>query len=129
MANQFKPTGYNSVSPYFIVDGAQKFVDMVKTIFEAKELRRYDGPDGTIMHIEVQVDDSILMISDASPQYPANKFLMHVYVSDVDAVFNKAIAYGCKLIEKPVQKGDPDKRGTFEDFAGNTWAVSTQMES
>lgn len=83
MGDQFKPAGYNSVSPYFVVDGAQKFVDMLKAIFEAKELRRYDGPNGTIMHMEVQVDDSVLMVSDASPEYPANKFLMHVYVSDV----------------------------------------------
>jgi uncharacterized glyoxalase superfamily protein PhnB len=127
MAKQFKPENYNSVSPYFIVEGAQKMVDMLQVVFGAKELRRYDGPDGTIMHVEVLLDDSVIMISDATQKYPANKFLMHVYVSDVDQVFRKAVAYGCKPIEEPVQKGDPDKRGTFEDFGGNTWAVGTQV--
>jgi uncharacterized glyoxalase superfamily protein PhnB len=128
MTNSFKPEHYNSVSPYFIVNGAQKMVDMLIAVFGAKELRRYDGTQGTIMHVEVQVDDSVIMISDATEKYPANKFLMHVYVDNVDAVFNKAIDHGCKSIEKPLQKeGDPDRRGTFEDFGGNTWAIGTQM--
>ena len=63
MDKQFKPTGYNSVSPYFIVDGAQKLIDMLARIFNAKEVRRYDTPNGTIMHSEVQIDDSIVIIT------------------------------------------------------------------
>jgi uncharacterized glyoxalase superfamily protein PhnB len=59
MNKAFKPAGYNSVSPYFIVNGAQKFIDLMKKIFDAKELRRYDMPDGTIMHAEIQIDDSV----------------------------------------------------------------------
>ena len=128
MENQFKPSGYNSVSPYFIVDGAQKLIDMLARIFNAKEVRRYDTPNGTIMHAEVQIDDSIVMIADSSEQYPANKLLLHVYVRDVDDVFNQAISTGCEPVELPVQKeGDPDRRGSFKDFAGNVWAIGTQV--
>ena len=128
MKKQFKPADYNSVSPYFIVDGAQKLIDMLSQVFNAKELRRYDMRDGTNMHVEVQIDDSIIMIADSSPQYPANNFLIHVYVPSVDDTFNKAINIGCESVEAPTQKeGDPDRRGSFKDFAGNIWSIGTQL--
>ena len=62
----YKPAGYNSLSPYLIVNGAQKMIDLLKQVFGARDLRRYDHPDGTIMHAEVQIDDSVIMIADAS---------------------------------------------------------------
>lgn len=130
MQASFKPRGYNSVSPYLIVDGAQKMIDLLKGIFEATELRRYNNPNGTIMHAEVKIDDSVVMLGDASSAYPANELLLHVYVPDVHKTFRKAIELGCEVIEHPVNKGgDPDTRGSFKDFSGNTWAVSTQMSS
>ena len=130
MSASFKPSGYNSVSPYLVVDGAQKMIDLLKGIFQATELRRYDGPNGTIMHAEVRIDDSVIMLGDASSAYPANELLLHVYVPDVHKTFKKAIDLGCKVIEQPVNKeGDPDTRGSFKDFSGNIWAVGTQMSS
>jgi PhnB protein len=127
MSKQFKPSGYNSVSPYFIVKGAQRLIDLLKVIFNAKELRRYDQPDGSIMHVELQIDDSVIMLSEATAAYPANQFLMHVYVPNVHETFKKAIAAGCVAEQQPEQKeGDPDTRGSFKDFAGNSWAIGTQ---
>jgi PhnB protein len=128
MKNQFKPTGYNSVSPYFIVNGAQKFIDLLKVIFDAKELRRYDMPDGSIMHVEIQIDDSVIMLGDASEKYPPVPMVMHVYVPNVDEVFQKAKNAGCEIIEQPKQnENDPDRRATFKDFAGNMWSIGTQL--
>lgn len=128
MESTFKPNGYNSVSPYFVVNGAQKFVDLMKRLFNATELRRYDMPDGTIMHMELQIDDTIIMVGDSSEQFPPTKLLIHVYVSNVDEIFKKAIDLGCLPIEKPKERdGDPDRRGTFQDFSGNIWSVSTQI--
>ena len=125
---KFKPDGYNSLSPYLIVDGAQKLIDLLIRVFDATEKRRYDLPDGTIMHAEVQIDDSIIMLADSSTQYPANIFLVHVYVENADEVFKKAIELGCEPIEEPKQKeGEPDRRGSFRDFAGNSWSVGTQL--
>jgi PhnB protein len=125
--NNFKPANYNSVSPYFMVDDARRMVKLLTDIFEAKTLRRYDKPDGKIMHIELQIDDSIIMISDSTSQYPANKYWMHVYVPNVDDTFERAIALGCEIVDTPQTKeNDPDKRGTFKDFAGNMWSVATQ---
>lgn len=123
----FKPTGYNSVSPYFIVKGAQKFIDLMKEIFDAQEIRRYDRPDGTIMHAEIQLDDSIIMLGDSSDAFPPVSMVMHVYVPNVDIIFNNAIKAGCEVIEQPKESaGDPDRRATFKDFAGNMWSVGTQ---
>jgi PhnB protein len=128
MDKPFKPNGYNSVSPYFVINGAQKLVDLLKELFNASEKRRYDLPNGKIMHLELQIDDSIIMIGDASEQYPAYTHLMHVYVKNVDEVFNKAIQLGCESIYAPKEReGDPNKRGAFKDFAGNTWTIATQV--
>ena len=127
MMKNFKPDGYNSASPYFIVAGAEQWIKLLGTIFDATESRRYMNKDGTIMHLELRIDDSIIMVSEASTQYPANELLMHVYVPDVHATFKKAIEAGCEAVEQPVQKGHPDIRGMFKDPNGNMWSVATQV--
>lgn len=125
---EFKPTNYNSVSPYFIVNGAQKFIDLMKQIFDSKELRRFDMPDGSIMHAEIKIDDSVLMLGESSKKFPPVPIVMHVYVPNVDKTFAKAVEAGCEIIERPTEReGDPDRRATFKDFAGNLWSVGTQI--
>lgn len=129
MNKDFKPAGYNSVSPYFIVNGAQKLIDLLTVIFDARELRRYDRPDGTIMHAEIQIDDSVIMLSDSSDMFPPVQLILHVYVPNVEETFQKAVNAGCKIVELPKSReGDPDRRATFNDFAGNMWSVGTQMQ-
>jgi len=124
----FKPTEYNSVSPYFIVNDAQRLIDLLVNLFDAELLRRYDHANGKIMHTEVKIDDSVIMLADASDQWPAVTCIMHVYVPRVDEVYQKAISLGCTEVQAPKQQeGDPDRRGTFKDFAGNLWSVSTQL--
>jgi len=128
MNTPFKPIGYTSVSPYFIVEDAQRFMELMRHIFDAQELRTYHRPSGKIMHAELQIDDSVIMLADATETYPAETIVMHVYVPDTDAVFQKAIVAGCEAIDVPKsQEGDPDRRGTFKDFAGNLRSVGTQM--
>ena len=128
MPQAYKPDGYNSLAPYLIVQGAQKLIDLLMVIFDAKVTRRFYLPDGSVMHAEIQIDDSIVMVSDATATYAPNQFLLHVYVSDVDEVYRKALAAGCVSEEEPKQReGDPDRRGSFKDFAGNVWAIGTQL--
>lgn len=128
MEQHFKPKGYNSVSSYFIIYEAQRFIDLMKKIFDAKELRRYENPDGSIMHAELKIDDSVIMLGSASEQFPPTKFWMHVYVRDASAIYEKALSLGCESIQPPENKeGDPDIRGTFKDFAGNMWSIGTQL--
>lgn len=127
MKKEFKPVGYNSVSPYFMINETQRFIDLMKAIFDAKELRRYEKKDGSIKHAELQIDDSVIMLGSADSKFQPTTFWMHVYVSDAEVIYEKAISLGCEGIDPPVNKeGDPDIRGTFMDFAGNNWSVGTQ---
>ena len=123
----YKPSGYNSVSPYLIVNGAEKMIALLEKIFAIERLRRYDDADGSILHAEVRLDDSVIMLADANDAWPQNQSLIHVYVADVDAVIRKAVEAGCEGVDVPKEReGDPDRRGGFRDFAGNYWSVSTQ---
>lgn len=80
------------------------------------------------MHAEIRIDDSVLMLSEATDEYPPNTTILHVYVQNADAVYELALSKGCKELDQPKQQeGDQDKRGMFEDFAGNLWSVSTQV--
>lgn len=127
MNAQFKPEGYNSVSPYLIVDNAPDFIRFIQQVFDAKELTLYKNQDDSVMHAEFRIDDSVIMLSNSTANYAATSVWMHVYVNDSDAVYRRALDFGCAGIEAPVQKGDPDKRGTFKDLSGNYWAVATRI--
>ncbi len=124
----YKPEGYSSVSAYLVADGAQRVIDFLKRAFDAKETRRYDNPDGTIMHAEVRIDDTVVMIADGGGSWPPFPIWLHVYVPDVDAAYRRALDAGGVSVEVPKQKaGDPDKRGGVKDPAGNTWWLATQV--
>jgi PhnB protein len=128
MNSNWKPAGYSTVSVYLVVDGAQRVIDFLKQTFDATDVRRFDNADGKIMHAEIRIDDTVVMIADAGGPYPAFPVWLHVYVPDVDAAYRKALAAGGVSVQEPIQKkGDPDKRGGFKDPAGNTWWVSTQV--
>ncbi|MFN7132884.1 MAG: VOC family protein [Myxococcales bacterium] len=123
----YKPEGYPSVSPYLVVAGAQKVLDFLKATFDATELRRYDNPDGTVMHAEVKIGDSVVMLGDGNAQWTPFPSFLHVYVPDVDATYRRALEAGGVSVQVPQQKGDPDKRGGVKDPAGNTWWIATQQ--
>lgn len=126
----FKPENYNSVSPYFIIEDADRFVNLMQQIFDAQELRYYRLPDGSIMHAELLIDDSVIMLGNASEKYPPVPIVMHVYVPDVDTTWEKALAAGCEAVEAPKEReDDPDRRATFKDYGGNLWSIGTQKSS
>jgi PhnB protein len=122
-----RPEGYPAVSVYIVAQGAQRVIDFLKSTFGAKELRRFDNPDGTIMHAEMRIDDSVVMIADGGGPYPTFPVWLHVYVKDVDQTYQRALQAGGVSVQAPVQKqGDPDKRGGVKDPIGNTWWIATQ---
>ncbi|SRR5690606_24523265 len=126
---KYKPDQYNSLSPYFVVDGAEKYMELLARIFEGEMLRQYHGPDGRIVHAEMRIDDSVLMFGNSNEAYPPNELILHLYVPDVDQIYQRALEYGCEPIQEPrVQFGDPDKRGSFRDPFGHFWSVATQIE-
>lgn len=128
MTATWKPAAYNSVSVYIVADNAQRVIDFLRKTFDAADLRRFDMPDGKIMHAEVRIDDTVIMIADAGGAYPARPAWLHVYVPDAQATYKKALAAGGISVQEPIQKpGDPDLRGGVKDPCGNTWWISTQL--
>lgn len=123
----FKPDGYNAVSPYLIVDGAQRTIAFLVAVFDAEPLRRIPGEGDTLAHGEVRIDDTVLMFCDAVEGWPAQPAHVHVYVRDVDATYRRALAAGAVAVQEPVQKDDADRRGGFRDPGGTTWWVGQQI--
>lgn len=128
MSKPYKPQGYNSVSVYVMAADAQRLLDFLAYTLDAKPLRRYDRADGTVMHAEVQIDDTVVMIAQATPEYPAFPVWLHVYLPDVDAAYERMLAAGGESVQAPDEKqGDGDRRGGVKDPCGNVWWISTQV--
>jgi PhnB protein len=128
MGSQSKPEGYSSVSPYLMVEGAQRVVEFLKRPFDATDLRRYERLDGSIMHAEVRIDDTVVMIADSTAQWPPYSASIHVYVPELDATFRRALdAGGVKIQEPSQQPGDSDRRGGVRDPGGNSWWIATPV--
>lgn len=122
MSPDWKPEGYPSVSPYLIVEDAERAVAFMARAFGATELRRFETPAGRLTHAEVLIDDSVVMVGEAGGEWLACPHSMHVYVEDLDTAYARALAAGAKALEKPSrEEGDPDRRAGVRDPCGNTW--------
>lgn len=122
-----KPEGYTSVAPYLIVDGAARTIDFLVRVFGAEELRRFDAPDGGVMHAEVHIDDTVVMLTDGGGDWPPIPANVHVYVPDVDDVYRRALEAGAVSVQEPVKKDDEDRRGGVRDPGGTTWWIATRV--
>jgi PhnB protein len=128
MGSIYKPQGYSSVSPYLIVNGASSTIDFLVRAFDAVELRRFADATGKLMHAEVRIDDTIVMLADSSADWPPTPSAVHVYVADVDATYRRALDAGATAVQEPVKKEDEDKRGGVKDAGGTTWWIATKVE-
>ena len=124
----YKPDGYTTVSPYLIVDGANATIEFLRNVFGAIELRRFPDPTGKVMHAEVRIDDTVVMIADGTSGWPPVPSHVHVYVADVDATYKRALEAGAISVQAPVKKEDADKRGGVKDAGGTTWWIATKVE-
>ena len=126
-SGSYKPDGFTSVSPYLIVDGAQRTIDFLARVFNATELRRFPDDSGKLMHAEVRIDDTVVMLADSAEAWPPVPSYVHVYVPDVDATYKRALDAGATSVQEPVKKDDEDKRGGVKDAGGTTWWISTRV--
>jgi uncharacterized glyoxalase superfamily protein PhnB len=127
MATTHKPEGYPSVSPYLIVNGAAGTIEFMKQVLDGVELRRFPDAEGKVRHAEVRLDDSVVMVADAVPGWPAMSSHVHVYVRDVDATYRRALAAGATSVQEPIKKDDEDKRGGVKEPGGTTFWISTRV--
>jgi PhnB protein len=127
MAVAYRPEGYPDVSVYMMVEGAPRAIDFMREVLGGETLMRMDREDGSIMHAAVRIGDSVVMLSDATPDYPAVPAWLHVYVPDVDASYARALEQGAVPMQAPSEKGDGDRRSGVTDPAGITWWLSTHV--
>jgi PhnB protein len=125
----YKPANYSTVSPYLVVNGADATIEFLKRVFDAIELRRFPDDSGKLIHAEVRIDDTVIMLADpVPPDWPPIASNVHVYVKDVDATYQKALHAGAASVQAPIQKQDEDKRGGVKDAGGTTWWIATKVE-
>lgn len=128
MSTRHKPGGYSTVSPYLVVNGASDTIEFLVRVFDAVELRRFADAAGKVLHAEVRIDDTVLMLADGAEGWPPIPSYVHVYVPDVDATYRRAVEAGASAVQEPVQNEDEDKRGGVKDSGGTTWWIATRVE-
>jgi uncharacterized glyoxalase superfamily protein PhnB len=122
------PTGYPRVSPYLIVDDAAATLAFMTDVFDGELLGQHTLPDGRIMHAEVRIGDSVVMVGGASPQWPAVPAALHIYVPDVDATYRAALATGAQSVTAPETKPYGDRSAYVTDACGTMWFISMHVE-
>ena len=130
MAVKAKPDGYHTVTPYLIVNGATQLVEFMKQAFGATERGIMGPPGGPIMHGEVQIGDSIIMLSDGAGTVESQptRSMIHLYVDDVDAMYKRAIGAGAQSQWAPEDQFYGDRSAGVVDAFGNQWYLATHVE-
>ena len=122
------PEGHHTVTPYLVVREAAQLIDFMKQAFAAEEIRRFTLPDGSIMHAEVRIGDSMVMLGEAGDEYAPMPAMLHLYVEDVDAVYQQALQAGAVSLREPADQPDGDRRGGVKDQSDNQWWIATHIE-
>jgi uncharacterized glyoxalase superfamily protein PhnB len=120
---------FHTVTPYLILDGgAGNFIEFVKKAFNAEERFRVPSPDGSILHAEVKIGDSVIELADANEQFPATPASLHLFTPDVDAVYAQAIAAGAQERHAVIDQPYGDREGSVRDVFGNDWYIATHKQ-
>ena len=122
------PDGYHTVTPYLIVPGAAKLIDFLKQAFDARESFRMASPEGRIMHAEVRIGDSVVMMSDTGQEAQPRPCMIYLYVNDVDATYKRSLQAGATSLREPANQFYGDRVATVMDRWGNTWSIGTHVE-
>ena len=124
----YKPSEYHTVTPYLVVDGAERLIKFIVDVLDGTELMRIPGPDGRLGHAEVRVGDSVVMLADTPSPVAITKSMLHVYVPDSDATYARAMAAGATSLREPQNEFYGDRMSGVEDASGNQWYFATHFE-
>lgn len=128
MAVKAIPDGYHSITPSLVASDAGKLINFMTQAFGAKERMRMPMPDGKVAHAEIEIGDSAVMVADASSEFPAQTGSLHLYVENVDAVYERALKAGARTQRELMNQFYGDRSGTIIDPVGNQWTVSQHIE-
>jgi PhnB protein len=122
------PEGYHNVTPYLTVKGANRLIEFLKRAFGAEEKERFQQPDGTIMHAELKIGDSIIMLGEANEKWEARPANLYLYVTDTDTTYRRAVETGATSVMEPSDQFYGDRNAGISDPAGNFWWIATHVE-
>jgi len=122
------PEGFHTVTPYLVVPGVAKLIGFMEKAFDAEVVERMDTPDGTVMHAQVRIGDSMIMMGEASEKHPARPGNLYLYVKDTDSLYKQALAAGATSTMEPADQFYGDRGAGVKDFAGNEWWIGTHIE-
>ncbi|RZQ60819.1 VOC family protein [Amycolatopsis suaedae] len=121
------PAGYNTVSPWIINADTAGVLDFMTTVFGAEELGRMVGEDGTIGHAEARIGESVVLLFDSRPDWPATPAFLRIYVEDGDAVLDRATAAGATVVTELTELFWGDRVGRVRDPFGNLWWIQQRV--
>ena len=130
------PEGYHTITPHLTVRDAARAIEFYKQAFGAKERGAMKGPDGKVMHAELQIGDSIVMLADEMPEfgsrYPqsvgGSPTGLHIYTDNVDAAFDRAVKAGAQVEMPVMEQFWGDRYGKLKDPFGHSWSVATHVK-
>lgn len=122
------PAGHNAVSPYVVTRSVDDVIRLLCEAFAGQELHRSMRTDGTVMHAEVRIADSVVMLGEATAELPPLPCMVHVYVPDCDAVYARALAGGATSLRAPATQPYGDRSAGVLDAGGNQWWIATHVE-
>jgi PhnB protein len=129
MAVTAKPAGYHTLTPYLVVEGAARLIEFLEEVFDAEEKERFAAPGNLIGHAELRIGDSVVMLGDARGAHTPMPAMLYVYVDDVDATFQRALAAGGAQVQAPTDQFYGHRSGGVKDPCGNTWWIATHIEN
>lgn len=122
------PEGYHTVTPYLVADNAKGLIEFMKNAFDANVRAVMNRDDGKIMHAEVSIGDSFVMISDTMEGMQPQTAMLYLYLEDVDAVFQKALQAKGTTVREPKNEFYGDRSAAVRDEWGNMWWIATHVE-
>jgi PhnB protein len=118
------PPGASTLAPYMIVKSIEDQIDFFKKVFDSEVADTVKQPDGAIMHAEVRIGDSTIMLGKANEKYPSNQSMVYIFVNDADAAYRKALESGAKSLMVPEDRFYGNREGGVIDPQGNTWWIA-----
>jgi PhnB protein len=120
------PTDYPTVAPYLILKGGDTFISFVKRVFDAEELDVFRNEDGSILHAEVKIGNSVIMIGEAGEQFPVQTAGLYINVELADVNFERAVENGASVVN-PLEDKDYGRTCGVIDPCGNTWWITSAL--
>ncbi len=122
------PEGFHTVTPYLVCEGVDRVLDFLKAAFDAEETDRMVADSGRIMHAQVRLGNSMLMLGEAKEGYPPRPATLYLYVADVDTLYRRALAAGATSLMEPADQFYGDRNAGVVDGAGNQWWIGAHVE-